>query len=714
MYLKELTLKDFGPFKDIQTIKFNDSSVIFIKGIYTDNPDQSNRAGKTSFVEAILYLLFGQTRDKEVKLIHNGASDMYVSGKIDVDGQEIFIKRGRTLENKPILEIEGIKGSKKDKEKELVSLIGLSYSDFIQTNYFQQGNLHTFMQVPPSEKKKLLISWFNLDKWTVYQDKAKVKATLHYADLQKLEASKKASEEFLTQQTINYDEDQIKTELGTKQVELKSCEDKVYSLKAELDKTENPTEITDQLLSLGVEISAYSNQISSTMASCNRFESGITISKANQSKITDLKGTIKFSSLEILEFLNKENTLLGVLKINIGNLTLKLNETKTLQQSLCTFSGVCPIDKKECDKGTRIPDYKLSVDKELEDVKTLIDEMHKSYKDLQDKVNNISIDYNRTKKAEEVIADLSKDANPDSYNIMLEQLKITLAHAISKKQDLEAQLAILTEKFKNYDKDRRDELEAQIFFEEMSCNGLSTRIDELNNILGKIEQIKNSRISLTQKINDLSSQITIKKKEYYSWEYLVSILGKDGVPSILIENCLSYIEDFTNMLLESVSKGFNVQFSTTREVSTKETHCSICGSLFGADNKCNSCGFGFKKNKVKDEIDLKIFNNGIERSFELDSGGGQVLISLSLRLALAKLLSNRSKKCEILVLDEIFGSLDAVNRDLVAKLVFNNVRDLLSIRQTLVISHCPLNDYPYQTISIIRDQNQNFSKISLD
>lgn len=714
MYLKELTLKDFGPFKDVQTIKFNASAVVFIKGIYTDNPDQSNRAGKTSFVEAILYLLFGQTRDKEVKLIHNGASDMYVQGKIDVDGQEIFIKRGRTLENKPILEIEGIKGSKKDKEKELVSLIGLSYPDFIQTNYFQQGNLHTFMQVPPSEKKKLLISWFNLDKWTVYQDKAKVKATLYNAELQKLEASKKANEEFLTQQVINHDEDQIKIEIAQKQIELKASKDLTYRLQAELDKTENPKEIAEQLLDLGVEISNYSNQISSTMASCNRFESAKKVSLDNQAKVLDLKSTIKFPSLEVLEFLNAENTRLSLLKVNIGNLTLKLNETKTLQQSLCSFSGVCPIDKKECDKGTRIPDYKLSVDKDLEDIKTQIDEMHKSYKDLQDKVNNISLDYNRTKKAEDLIGTYSKESDPTSYDSVLQELNTTLSLSTSKKKELEANLFVLTEKFKNYDQNKREEIKAQIALQAFSQSGLSHRIDELNNLLGKIEQVKNSRISLTQKINDLSTEITTKKKEYYGWQYLVSILGKDGIPSILIENCLCYIEDFTNMLLESVSKGFSIEFSTTREVTTKETHCSICGSLFGADNKCNSCPYGFKKNKVKDEIDLKIFNNGIERSFELDSGGGQVLISLSLRLALAKLLSNRSKKCEILVLDEIFGSLDAVNRDLVAKLVFNNVKDLLSIRQIYCISHTCINDYPYQTISIIRDQNQNFSKISLD
>ena len=72
MYLKNLEIKNFGPFKDINKLEFDkDFGVIFVCGEYTENKQRSNRCGKTSFVEAILYLLYGQTRDKEVNLIHN-------------------------------------------------------------------------------------------------------------------------------------------------------------------------------------------------------------------------------------------------------------------------------------------------------------------------------------------------------------------------------------------------------------------------------------------------------------------------------------------------------------------------------------------------------------------------------------------------------------------------------------------------------------------
>ena len=176
----------------------------------------------------------------------------------------------------------------------------------------------------------------------------------------------------------------------------------------------------------------------------------------------------------------------------------------------------------------------------------------------------------------------------------------------------------------------------------------------------------------------------------------------------MIENSLTSIEDWANIILMNLGSKMKVEFTTQKEVSSKETHCSICGTPFATD-KCGNCGYGYRKNKIKDEIDLKISNGFGDYSFSQNSGGGKVLISLAVRLALAKVLSDKSKRCETLVLDEVFSSLDSCNRDSVSRMIFNTLNNLLGFRKVFVITHCELNDYNYKKIQILR--KQGFSTI---
>ena len=79
---------------------------------------------------------------------------------------------------------------------------------------------------------------------------------------------------------------------------------------------------------------------------------------------------------------------------------------------------------------------------------------------------------------------------------------------------------------------------------------------------------------------------------------------------------------------------------------------------------------------------------GHTSDFELDSGGGQVLISFAVRLALL-FLKVRTNHGEVppIILDELVGALDPVNRQAIMNIVVNILTQEYGVKQIFWISH---------------------------
>jgi DNA repair exonuclease SbcCD ATPase subunit len=173
MKLLYLSIQDFGPFSGVQGISFEGKSpLIMVTAEYSGAPGRSNRAGKSTILDAIVYLLYGECRVREVDFIHYGAPEMVVSGTFEFEsGEQMVIKRGRTSKNEAIFEVNGQTGSRL--QSEIDKHLGISYKDFITTNYFQQLDMHNFMEAGATEKQKLLSQWLGNDYWKKYEDAVK-------------------------------------------------------------------------------------------------------------------------------------------------------------------------------------------------------------------------------------------------------------------------------------------------------------------------------------------------------------------------------------------------------------------------------------------------------------------------------------------------------------------------------------------------------------
>ncbi|MFZ4508662.1 MAG: SbcC/MukB-like Walker B domain-containing protein, partial [Fimbriimonas sp.] len=100
-----------------------------------------------------------------------------------------------------------------------------------------------------------------------------------------------------------------------------------------------------------------------------------------------------------------------------------------------------------------------------------------------------------------------------------------------------------------------------------------------------------------------------------------------------------------------------------------------------------------------------------EKQKDVISGGEEDIVALALRLALSELIQERQGyPLSLLILDEVFGSLDAARRGAVLdRLVFLKDR----FQQILVISHIEgINELADQCIFVVRDPQTKASRVS--
>ncbi len=153
---------------------------------------------------------------------------------------------------------------------------------------------------------------------------------------------------------------------------------------------------------------------------------------------------------------------------------------------------------------------------------------------------------------------------------------------------------------------------------------------EIGRLSGRLAQARTDRAALKKQRTALAEA----KKARGLYKHLRTAFGKNGIPSLIIEQTLPEIEDRTNALLESLTDGrMHVRLETL------------------ADKKSGG---------TKETLDIIITDEqGQPRPYETFSGGEAFRVNFALRIALAQLLAERSGvRIRTLVIDEGFGTQD--------------------------------------------------------
>jgi len=164
MKIGSLELHNFMLYPKLKK-RFGDKNIIGILAEYEENKDKSNKGGKSTIPEAILYCLTGDSRAvKEVELIHHGQSEMWVKVVLIEGDKKYSILRGRDIKNKGLLEINGV-DKKKEAQQIIDDLIGMNRNEFVLTRFFKQFEINQFMELKPAQKQEYLMRWLKNDYW---------------------------------------------------------------------------------------------------------------------------------------------------------------------------------------------------------------------------------------------------------------------------------------------------------------------------------------------------------------------------------------------------------------------------------------------------------------------------------------------------------------------------------------------------------------------
>ena len=166
-----------------------------------------NGAGKSALLDAITWAVWGQSRAKrDDELIHLGEDEMAAEFTFGLGKQAYRVlrrrkagKRGSTLLDLQVQD-DGrwrsiAEGGVRATQAKIERLLRLDYDTFVNSAFLRQGRADEFTVKTPAERKRVLGDILGLDRWTVYEERAKerLRAVQNEADvialrLQEIEA----------------------------------------------------------------------------------------------------------------------------------------------------------------------------------------------------------------------------------------------------------------------------------------------------------------------------------------------------------------------------------------------------------------------------------------------------------------------------------------------------------------------------------------------
>lgn len=190
--------------------------------------------------------------------------------------------------------------------------------------------------------------------------------------------------------------------------------------------------------------------------------------------------------------------------------------------------------------------------------------------------------------------------------------------------------------------------------------------------LGRLQQQQQQLETLQTQFDTLSTQLKTIQRQHRVYHELAQAFGKNGIQALMIENVLPQLEAETNRILARLSANqLHVQFITQR--SPKRNPSRIKAKL--------------EATKMIETLDILIADARGTRPYETYSGGEAFRVNFAIRLALARLLAQRSGTAlQMLIVDEGFGTQDAEGCDRLIAAINAISSDFACI---LTVTHVP-------------------------
>lgn len=652
MKIGYLKLKNFMLYKKFYE-SFADKDIIGILAEWKSNSGRSNQAGKTTIIEAIIYLLTKQSRaKKDSELIHYGKDSMELELGL-IDGDDIYvIKRTCDSKNKTTCELSGVEGSKKKEvQKAIDELIGFNKEDLLFTLFVQQNDIDSLMKLDPAKKQKQFMEWFENKHWKEKEAIAREgldKYSTNLSDIRsKIDVLK---DQLVNSKNLKAEIKEIEEDVTSRNKKIELCERKFKKLEKKLSKLDQKDGLIEEEKYVSGDLIDVKNHLNEKKKH-----------KIKRLHVKKLIVRLK-SELKGCQDPKKLNSALVELK------SLRHDSKKYVDTADDRLTGVCPVLNAPCD---RVKCNPLKIRRKKKDVKEFDQRMSRVEASLT--------------KIEDLKTKLSVASESLSF---LDGSLGTVDRLKAEKSKIEAILARNKEAMTKLSKHSANELEEK-------ANVLRQKIEKNSEAVLDLIQDRSSleaQLKLNQKtklqlkgLREKESKLETKVADY---RYQVFMFGKAGIPSLELENSFGEIEEQTNYVLEQLGTTFELEFTPDRETTQWEDNCLNCGFVYPkfhhGDCKCGRT----RVRKRRAEFNLKILNDGEEENFYMESGGGKLLFSLAIRIAIALNKKEKSgSKLDVMILDEPDSALDDVNKHYIMNLVTTSLIKKFGFQQVFWISH---------------------------
>ena len=499
------------------------------------------------------------------------------------------------------------------------------------------------------------------------EDITKQKQSLDLKNEQLKENNNKKEENFINIRNIVSDAQKILEK------NLNNADEVKNEINEQLNKYQKEKEeINKKIHENNAKISSHKTTINSTQKSLRELEKTENTCPICQSEISE----DKHQELSRKYHQNIEDNEKGIQQLNDEN-KKHMQEIDTLDVKIDNINTI-PVEEltttyaKFKDLSTTIKNLK----KELEDYDSIQEEFEKTSSqldNLEKNIKDLTEDYEKYKTATRIL----KDYDEELLNKQRSDIE-------SKQDELKNMMISLQSKFRPV-----DNLEQEIKY----LNDIKSKVEKNKGILSTkesvVENLKRSHDNLTRWNNQLDNtkrelQELGFDEEYYkkiNEEYTSSTKELESIKEdhAKKENDLKHLKNRINELENKLKeytkitkKQENIKDYIKLLVEIRELYSKdgVQGDLrHQAKPRIESktkeifdaFGFGYKDVKLDDEYNMTIYNNDNEViPLELLSGGEKIIIALSLRLAIAKVIEDT--KTDLLILDEPTIHLDEDRR----------------------------------------------------
>lgn len=186
MILDRMQISGFLSYKNQIEVDFSEFDLACISG--------ANGAGKSSLLEAITWVLFGEARRKDDAVINQHANTAEVILGFEYENQMYQVQRSKTKDKTTLLEfrIQDADGkwkpltesSLRGTEELIRKTLHLDYDTFINASFFLQGKADQFAQQRPGDRKRILSGILGLEIWESYKEEASRRRRGYETDLE--------------------------------------------------------------------------------------------------------------------------------------------------------------------------------------------------------------------------------------------------------------------------------------------------------------------------------------------------------------------------------------------------------------------------------------------------------------------------------------------------------------------------------------------------